>query len=71
MFHPEYINPSKLVTNADILKLFELVEKHGGVLRFVGGAVFAERRWRAHIEIYIKTPSRSFLFRRVCRGERF
>ena len=39
MFHPEYINPSKLVTNADILKLFELVEKHGGVLRFVGGAV--------------------------------
>ncbi len=39
MFHPEYINPSKLITNADILKLFELVEKHGGVLRFVGGAV--------------------------------
>ena len=39
MFHPEYINPSKLVTDADILKLFQLVEKHGGVLRFVGGAV--------------------------------
>ena len=39
MFHPEYINPSKLVTNEDILKLFDLVEKHGGVLRFVGGAV--------------------------------
>ncbi len=39
MFHPEYINPAKLITNTDILKLFELVEKHGGVLRFVGGAV--------------------------------
>ena len=39
MFHPNYIAPSKLVTNADILKLFQLVEKHGGVLRFVGGAV--------------------------------
>ena len=39
MFHPEYINPSKLITNEDILKLFKLVEKHGGVLRLVGGAV--------------------------------
>lgn len=39
MFHPEYINPKKLINNKDILKLFTLVEKHGGVLRFVGGAV--------------------------------
>ena len=39
MFHPEYINPNKLIANEDILKLFKLVEKHGGVLRFVGGAV--------------------------------
>ena len=39
MFHPEYIDPKKLITNEDILKLFNLVEKHGGVLRFVGGAV--------------------------------
>ncbi|MBR5599149.1 MAG: CCA tRNA nucleotidyltransferase [Alphaproteobacteria bacterium] len=39
MFHQEYINPSKLIVNEDILKLFNIVEKHGGVLRFVGGAV--------------------------------
>ncbi len=39
MFHPEYINPKKLINNKDILKLFNLVEKHGGRLRFVGGAV--------------------------------
>ena len=39
MFHPDYINPKKLIVNEDILKLFKLVEKHGGVLRFVGGAV--------------------------------
>jgi len=39
MFHPEYIDPKKLITNNDILKLFNIVEKHGGVLRFVGGAV--------------------------------
>ncbi len=39
MFHPEYINPKKLINNDDILLLFKLVEKHGGVLRFVGGAV--------------------------------
>ncbi len=39
MFHPEYIDPRKLINNDDIVKLFSLVEKHGGVLRFVGGAV--------------------------------
>ena len=39
MFHPEYIAPQKLINNNDILQLFQLVEKHGGVLRFVGGAV--------------------------------
>ncbi len=39
MFHPEYIDPKKLITNDDIYCLFKLVEKHGGILRFVGGAV--------------------------------
>ena len=39
MFRPNYINPKKLINNDDILLLFKLVEKHGGVLRFVGGAV--------------------------------
>ncbi len=40
MFHPEYIAPQKLINgNKDIIQLFKLVEKHGGVLRFVGGAV--------------------------------
>lgn len=39
MFHPEYISPTQLFINDDLLLLFKLVEKHGGVLRFVGGAV--------------------------------
>ncbi len=40
MFHAEYIDPQKLINNnPDIIQLFKLVEKHGGVLRFVGGAV--------------------------------
>lgn len=40
MLHPEYIDVKKLINkNDDILLLFSLVEKHGGVLRFVGGAV--------------------------------
>ena len=30
MFHPDYINPKKLIVNEDILKLFKIVEKHGG-----------------------------------------
>ena len=39
MFHPEYIDPKKLINNDDILLLFKTVEKHGGILRFVGGTV--------------------------------
>ena len=39
MFHAEYIKPKKLINNNHILELFHVVEKHGGVLRFVGGAV--------------------------------
>jgi len=39
MFHPEYIDSKKLITNDDILQLFKIIERHGGVLRFVGGAV--------------------------------
>ena len=39
MFHSEYINPKKLINNKDILQLFQVIERHGGVLRFVGGAV--------------------------------
>lgn len=39
MFHAEYIKPEKLINNNHILELFKIVEKHGGVLRFVGGAV--------------------------------
>lgn len=39
MFRAEYIDPNKLVNDNHLLDLFKLVEKHGGVLRFVGGAV--------------------------------
>lgn len=39
MFHPEYIDAKKLIGSDDILQLFKIVEKHGGILRFVGGAV--------------------------------
>ena len=39
MFRAEYIDPNKLVNDKHLLDLFKLVEKHGGVLRFVGGAV--------------------------------
>ena len=39
MFHADYIKPERLINNNHILELFKIVEKHGGVLRFVGGAV--------------------------------
>ncbi len=39
MIRDNYIDISKLVKNKGIFKLFRTVENHGGVLRFVGGAV--------------------------------
>lgn len=39
MIRDHYIDINKLIGNNKILKLFRAVEDHGGVLRFVGGAV--------------------------------
>lgn len=39
MIRDNYLDVSRLIKNKKILRLFRLVEKNGGVLRFVGGAV--------------------------------
>lgn len=39
MFKPEYLDMSKIVQSAKIVRLFNAVEEHGGTVRFVGGAV--------------------------------
>ena len=39
MISDNYIDVNQLVTDKKIFKLFRTVENHGGVLRFVGGAV--------------------------------
>lgn len=39
MFKDKYLDMSKIITDSAIFKLFSVVENHGGVLRFVGGAV--------------------------------
>lgn len=39
MFRPEYLDMSKIVHSDKIVRLFDAVEEHGGVIRFVGGAV--------------------------------
>ena len=39
MFKDKYLDISKLTANPHIFNLFKVVEKHGGVLRFVGGSV--------------------------------
>ena len=39
MIKTEYLNPELIIKDKSILKLFNAVENHGGVLRFVGGAV--------------------------------
>lgn len=39
MIKDNYINMSKLIQDKKIYELFHTVENHGGVLRFVGGAV--------------------------------
>ena len=39
MIRDNYLDVSKLTTSPEVMKLFALVARHGGVLRFVGGAV--------------------------------
>ena len=39
MIRPEYLDINKIITDKSILTLFRAVENHGGILRFVGGAV--------------------------------
>ena len=39
MFKDQYLNIDNLFSTPNVLKLFRVVEAHGGVLRFVGGAV--------------------------------
>lgn len=39
MIRDNYLDVSKLTTSKEVMKLFDLVSRHGGVLRFVGGAI--------------------------------
>ena len=39
MFKDNYLDMNKIITDKAVLQLFEVVEKHGGIIRFVGGAV--------------------------------
>ncbi len=39
MIRPEYLDINKIISDKSILKLFRAVADHGGILRFVGGAV--------------------------------
>ena len=39
MFKPEYLDMSKIVHSAKVVRLFDAVEEQGGIIRFVGGAV--------------------------------
>lgn len=39
MMRSEFLDITKLTVDEDVLRLFKVVENHGGVLRFVGGAV--------------------------------
>ncbi len=39
MIIDSYLNMENFISNKQFLKIFHIIEKHGGVLRFVGGAV--------------------------------
>ena len=39
MIRDNYLDVSKLTTSKEVMKLFDLVSRHGGILRFVGGAI--------------------------------
>lgn len=69
MFYAEYINPKQLINNEDILLLFKLVEKHGGVLRFVGGAVRDAIAGYKHADIDLVTDMSPSEFSDMCDDE--
>lgn len=69
MFHAEYIDPKQLIVNEDILLLFKLVEKHGGVLRFVGGAVRDAIAGYEHADIDLVTDMSPSEFSDMCDDE--
>ena len=39
MIRDHYLDVSKLTTDTEITMFFDVINRHGGVLRFVGGAV--------------------------------
>lgn len=39
MIRDKYLNINKITTDSDVLKIFDIVRSHGGIVRFVGGAV--------------------------------
>ncbi len=39
MIRDNYLDISRLIKNKKVLKLFKIISRHGGVVRFVGGAV--------------------------------
>ena len=39
MIRDNYLDMNKIIQDKKVLKLFRVVESHGGALRFVGGAV--------------------------------
>ena len=69
MFYPEFIDAKKLIVNDDILQLFKLVEKHGGVLRFVGGFVRDTIAGYKHTDIDLVTDLSPAEFADICDEE--
>lgn len=69
MFHPNYIEPNKLITNSCIAQLFQMVERHGGILRFVGGAVRDAIMGFPHADIDLVTDMSPSEFSEMCNDE--
>lgn len=69
MFYPEFIDAKKLIVNDDILQLFHIVEKHGGVLRFVGGFVRDTIAGYKHTDIDLVTDLSPAEFADICDEE--
>ena len=69
MFYPDFINPKKLIVNDDILQLFKIIEKHGGVLRFVGGFVRDTIAGYKHVDIDLVTDLSPVEFADICDEE--
>ncbi len=71
MIRANYLDMSKIINSQRIVDLFEAVEKHGGTIRFVGGAVRDSLAGRSGFDLDLATDLSPDEMLEVCQNNGF